>query len=140
MTELDLLNLARAATVNEMSWFGQLITMNFAMVVAIYYFLNQAKVALKIFSFVAYMTGTLVFAGQMLIETNVKFAAITALKALPASSVALPARQYIAVLESWLGMTTSFVFNSAFWVLGVGVFYLLFFWEKATYEPIGFRP
>jgi hypothetical protein len=140
MTELDLLNVARAATVNEMSWFGQLITMNFAMVVAIYYFLNQARIALKIFSFVAYIIGTLVFFGQMLIETNIKFAAITALKALPASSVTPPTRQYIAVLESWLGVTTSVVFNSAFWILGAGVFYLLFFWRKATHEAIGFRP
>lgn len=56
MSELDLLNLARSATQNEMNWFAQLITINFAMIVAIYYFLNRSHGALRLFNFAAYMT------------------------------------------------------------------------------------
>ncbi len=41
MTELDLLNLARSAIANEMSWFGQVITINFAFVVAICFLLEE---------------------------------------------------------------------------------------------------
>jgi hypothetical protein len=133
MSELDLLNLARSATQNEVTWFTQIITINFAMIVAIYYFLNQARIALKVFSFVAYMVGSLIFVGQMLIEGNVKLMALAALKALP--SVALPTRQYIGVTESWLGLTTAFVFNASVWVLWLGIFYLLFFWKKSAHEP-----
>ena len=135
MTELDLLTIARSATTNEMSWFTQVITLNFAMVVAIYYFLNQAKIALRIFSFVAYMIGSLIFLGQMLIESNVKVQAIAALKALPAAAISLPTRQYIGVTQSWLGESTSFVSNLGFWVLWIGIFYLLFFWKKSAHEP-----
>lgn len=133
MSELDLLNLARSATQNEVTWFTQIITINFAMIVAIYYFLNQAKIALKVFSFVAYMVGSLIFVGEMLIEGNVKLMTLAALKALP--SLALPTRQYIGVTESWLGLTTAFVFNASVWVLWLGIFYLLFFWRKSAHEP-----
>jgi uncharacterized membrane protein len=132
MTELDLLNLARGATANEISWFAQILTINFAMVVAIYYFLNQAKLALRIFGFVAYMIGMLMYWGEMLIEANVKAAALAALKGLPSASG--PARQFIGVSQSWLGLTTSVVFNLSFWILWIGVFYLLFFWKKAAHE------
>ena len=38
MSELELLNLARSTTEHEVTWFAQMITINFAMVVAIYYF------------------------------------------------------------------------------------------------------
>jgi hypothetical protein len=31
MSEQDLLNLSRSITANEVSWFGQIITINFAM-------------------------------------------------------------------------------------------------------------
>ena len=134
MTELDLLSLARGATANEMSWFTQMITITFAMVVAIYYFLNQAKIALKVFSFVAYMTGMLVYLGQMLIESNIKTTALIALRAMPAAQLSPPVQQYVGVTGNWLGVATAVVFNSAFWVLWIGIFYLLFFWKKKTEE------
>jgi len=131
MSELDLLNLARSATQDEVTWFAQLITINFAMVVAIYYFLNEAKLALKLFSFVAYIVGSMIFLGEMLIASNVKFATFQMLKALPKRSpVTL---QLIGVTESWLGVATAVVFNSAFWVLWLGVFCLLFFWKKSSH-------
>jgi hypothetical protein len=51
MSALELLNLARACTGNITSYFSQVITITFAMVVAIYYFLNQAKLGMKVFAF-----------------------------------------------------------------------------------------
>jgi hypothetical protein len=128
MSELDILNLGRSITANEVSWLGQVITINFAMVVGIYYFLNRAGLALKIFAFVAYLLGMLLYLGEMLIETNVKFLVMQTLKALPHPS--LITQQYVGVSNSWLGDTTRILFNSAFWLLAIGVFYLLFFWKR----------
>ena len=70
MSELDLLNLSRAMTANEIGLFTQIITITFAMIVAIYYFLNRASLAMKIFAFVAYSFGFFLFFGEMLIEGN----------------------------------------------------------------------
>ncbi len=135
MTELDLLNLARSTTASEIGWFSQMITINFAMVVAIYYFLNQARFALKLFGFVAYMIGMLVFLGEMLVETNIKAGVLEALRALPQAALTRPTIHYLAVTDSWLGLTTTAVFNASFWVLWLGVLYLLFFWKKSAHTP-----
>jgi hypothetical protein len=130
MTELELLNLARSATANELGSFGEMITITFAMIVAIYYFLSKAKLVLRVFSFVVYLLGMLVFLGEMLIETNIKFAAVNALKALPPAHISIPSQQYLVVSGSWLTIATSVAFNSTFWLLMLGVFYLLFFGRR----------
>ncbi len=132
MSELDLINLARSTSQNEVAWFAQVITINFAMIVAIYYFLNQAKIALKIFSFIAYMMGSLIFLGEILIESNIKVYTLEALKALPHPS--LPTDVLVTVSENWLGRITGVIFSSSFWVLWIGIFYLLFFWKKSEHE------
>ena len=61
MTELDLLAFARSAVQNEISLFTQVITITFAMIVGIYYFLNQARFMMKLFAFIAYLIGALLF-------------------------------------------------------------------------------
>ena len=126
MSELDLLNLARSTTEHAVAWFGQMLTINFAMVVAIYYFLNAAKMTLKFFSFFAYTVGMIVLLGQMLVEANVKVGAIEALRALPADQLSRPTVKYLAVSTSWLALATSITFNLSVWLLWFGVLYFLF--------------
>src|SRR5436853_727050 len=99
------------------------------MVVAIYYFLNRAKLALKLFGFFAYTIGMLVLLGEMLVEANLKLGVIEALRALPRQSLSKPTVHYLAVHDSWVAMITQVTFNLSFWVLWLGVFYLLFFWN-----------
>jgi hypothetical protein len=133
MSELDLLNLARSATEIQVNWFGQIITINFAMIVGIYYFLNRANIALKIASFVAYSIGMLVYLSQMLIETNVKLGVIDAMRAAPARTMSSVTAAYLTVYDSWLFLAARLVLNLSFWVLWAGIIYLLFFWKKT--EP-----
>ena len=130
MSELDFLNLARSTTEHEVAWFGQMLTINFAMVVATYYFLNAAKLTLKIFSFFAYSVGMIVLLGEMLMEANVKVETIEALRALPAAQLSRPGIKYLAVSNSWLASVTSITFNLSVWLLWLGVLYLLFFSER----------
>jgi hypothetical protein len=128
MSEADLLSLGRSITANEVSWLGQVITINFAMVVGIYYFLNRAQRPLKIFAFVAYMLGMLLYLGEMLIESGVKSQVLASLRAL--HSLSPIGQQYLGIYASWLGTLTTVLFNAAFWILAIGVFYLLFFWRR----------
>ncbi|MEJ0027798.1 MAG: hypothetical protein WDN01_17370 [Rhizomicrobium sp.] len=132
MTELDLLNLSRSATADEISYFGQMITINFAMIVAIYYFLNQAQLAMKLFAFAAYMVGMLLFFGEMLFEANIKFEVLASLHALVHPSAVTA--YYVGLYDTWLGTATAVLFNGAIWILCLGVFYLLFFWRKSPEE------
>jgi hypothetical protein len=132
VTELDLLNLARSTTEHEVAWFGQMITINFAMVVAIYYFLHGAKMVLKLFTFFAYTVGMLVLLGEMLMETNVKAGVIEALRALPQEHLSRPSVHYLAVYDSWVRAVTSLTFNLSVWLFWLGIFYLLFFWRRKS--------
>jgi hypothetical protein len=130
MSEVDLLNLARATTEHQVAWFGEMLTINFAMVVAIYYFLNTAKIALKLFSFFAYSVGMLVLLGQMLGETNVKVGGSEALQAIPKAQLSRPSVHYLAFWDSWVSLVTHITFNLSVWLLWIGIFYLLFFSKK----------
>jgi hypothetical protein len=130
VSELDLLNLARSTTEHEVTWFAQMITVNFGMVVAIYYFLHSARIALKMFTFFAYAVGMLVLLGQMLVETNIKQGAIESLRALPADHLSRPVVRYLSVYDSWVAFTTQITFNLSVWLFMIGVFYLLFLWKR----------
>jgi len=130
VSELDLVNLARSITEHQVTWFAQMITINFGMVVAIYYFLHGARLPLKAFTFFAYTVGMLVLLGEMLLETNVKTGVIEALRALPPASLSRPTAHYLAVFDSWVAITTSITFNLSVWLFWFGVFYLLFFWKR----------
>ena len=101
MSELDLLNLARSTTEHQVTWFAQMITINFGMVVAIYYFLHGAKLALKIFTFFAYTVGMMVLLGEMLVEANIKEGVIETLHALPAEHLSRPIVRFLSVYDSW---------------------------------------
>lgn len=132
MSEADLFNLARGITAVEIGYFTQMITINFAMIVAIYYFLNQANLTMKVLAFIAYVVGMALFLGEMLFETNVKVTVLDLLKATPHPSVIT--QRYLALYDSWLGHAVAVMLNGAIWILVLGVFYLLFFWRKSTEE------
>jgi hypothetical protein len=128
MTELDLLNLARSTTQNEIALFTQVITITFAMIVGIYYFLHQARMAMRVVAFGAYLIGMLLFLGQMLLETSLKAEVLLSMKALPHPSPVT--QEYVGLSNSWLGHDTSLLFNLAFWILVIGIGYLTFFWDR----------
>jgi hypothetical protein len=132
LSELDLLNLARSTTEHEVTWFAQVITINFGMIVAIYYFLNRASVTLKVFAFIAYMIGMLVLLGEMLVEANTKVGVIEALRSLPPEQISRPTIHYLAVHDSWISSMTRITFNLSFWILWIGILYLLFWWKQPS--------
>ena len=76
------------------------------------------------------------FLGEALIEANVRWRRFGACGPRPAIAVPAVAAGYMGVeRESWLADVTAVVFNSAFWVLWVGVFALLFFWRREPVRP-----
>jgi hypothetical protein len=135
MTEIDLLTLARSAGADIITDFGQAITITFAMVIGIYYFLNQAKVGLKLFSYLIYSIGMFLYFGEMIVHSNIILGVKEALRALPQDHVSRPTAHYLAVTSSWVGGMESALVTGGYWVLWLSVAYLLFFWRKADHEP-----
>ncbi len=132
MTELELLNFARGAVQNEITLFSQVITITFAMIVGIYYFLNQADLRMKLFAYLTYLIGMLLFLGEMLLESNMRVSAMTELQKIPHPMAVV--QRYVEFNETWPSIGTTALFNSAFWLLCLGMFYLLFFWKKPRSE------
>lgn len=130
MSELDLLNLARESGQTVNSDFAQVITITFAMVVAIYYFLHQAGLGMKLFAFGIYTCGMLTYLGLMLLESGVGSGAQQALRAIPAAARSLPTQYYIGVRASPVGTIATILLNLVFWVLWLGTAYLLFSWRR----------
>src|SRR5580698_9722683 len=124
MTEADLLNLAHTYNQDVPTAFGQIITITFAMVVGVYYFLNQAKLGLKIFAFIAYSIGMFMYFSFMLGSSYIARGITSDLRALQHASVATGT--YLAIGDSWLTVVESIFVNVGFWVLWLGVGYLLF--------------
>jgi hypothetical protein len=135
MSQLDLLTLARSCGQNISSDFAQIITITFAMVVAIYYFLHQAGIRMKVFAFTIYTCGMLAYLGMMLMESGVGIGAQQALSAIPVTAQELTTQAYLSVRSSWVGTTSSVLLNLVYWVLWLGTGYLLFFWKKPRQVP-----
>ena len=137
MSELDLLNLARSCGQAINSDFAQVITITFAMVVAIYYFLHQAGIRMKVFAFAIYTCGMLTYLGMMLLESGVLTGTIKSLKAIPLGARTVPTQFYLGVRASPVGTISELLLNLVFWVLWLGTGYLLFFWKKPPESEAG---
>jgi hypothetical protein len=133
MSETDLIGMIRDVNTQYAILFGQIITINFAMIVAIYYFLHRAPLLFRIAAFGFYAIGMLALIGLMLLESNYRAQAIAALAGLPHRSPI--ADSIIAIHQSWLSQATSFFLNSSLWVLFVVVAYLLFLWRGDPHAP-----
>lgn len=135
MTEAELLEISHNMSADITSAFGQIVTITFAMIVGIYYFLNQAKLGLKIFAFAIYTVGMFLYFSLMIVASNVGLGVVESLQAIPQDQLSRPAAHLMAVRDSWVGTTESALITGGFWVLWLGVGYLLFFWRKADHMP-----
>lgn len=129
MGETELIGMIRDVNAQYAALFGQIITINFGMIVAIYYFLHRSPLLFRIAAFGFYAIGMLALIGLMLEQSNYKYQALLALQALPAAQRSRVTDSLIAVNESWLAQATTFFLSSSLWVLFVVVAYLLFWWR-----------
>ena len=129
MGETELIGIIRDVNAQYSTLFGEIITINFAMIVAIYYFLHRAPLLFRIAAFGFYAIGMLALIGLMLEQANYKLEALTALAALAPAQRSPISDSILALNASWLAHATSFFLNAGLWVLFAVVAYLLFFWR-----------
>lgn len=128
MSEVEIIEVIRSCNEQITTFYGQVISITFAMILAIYYFLNRAPVAMKLLSFIVYLTGMLMYVGLMLEESNVKRVALSALANLDHPSEV--ASGVVALHHSWLFTTTAVFLNAGLWLLILATCLLLFVWRR----------
>lgn len=130
MGEVEFIDAIRTSNQQIAALYGQVISINFAMVVAIFYFLNRSRFTIKILAFLIYLVGMLMFIGLMLEEANIKRIAMSALADLPPDSLSPMASGMIALHQSWLFIATAVFLNAGLWALIISIGFLLFVWRK----------
>jgi len=129
MGENELIGMIRDVDAQYAVLFGEVITINFAMIIAIYYFLHRASLLFRVAAFGFYAIGMLTLAGLMLQQANFKAQALRALAALPPPARSQIGGSVLALHRSWLFQASSFFLNVSLWALLAAVAYLLFWWR-----------
>lgn len=129
MSETELIGIIRDVNAQYATLFGEIITINFAMIVAIYYFLHRAPLLFRIAAFIFYTIGMLALVGLLLEQGNYKIEALAALASLPPASRSAIGDSILVLNASSLARTTALFLNAGLWVLYAVVAYLLFLWR-----------
>src|SRR5437763_6567499 len=129
MGESELIGIIRDVHAQYAVLFGQVITINFAMIVATYYFLHRSPLLFRIAAFGFYAVGMLALVGLLLQQGNYKFEALGALAAVAPEHRSQMASSVLALNQSWLAKATSLFLNTSLWVLVLAIAYLLFRWK-----------
>ena len=130
MSELDLIQVMQEGRAQLTMLVGQIIAINFAMVIGIYFFLNRAGLVLKWASFVVYTLGMLMYLGLSIVQSNVIVGARTALRELPAEELSPVGQAQLAFSDSPIAGIINIIVNLPILALWLIVIYLLFFWKK----------
>ncbi len=132
MTEYEILTLLSEIRSNQTTLLAQIVSLHFAMIVAIFYFLHHSGLRMKLAVFVFYSLGYALHLG-LIYETSVQvFAARADLLNLLQSEQGLSSIGQTAFRESDAAFTNwvAIVGNISFLALWAGVVYFLFFWKR----------
>jgi hypothetical protein len=129
MQATDLFGVIMQVSALYATLFGMVISINFAMILAIWYFLHRARLAFRIAAFGFYLVGMLMLVGMLLQQANVKGRALEALQALPPEARAGFIDAYLVNQEGWLFHLVAVFQNLSLWLLVAAVAWLLFAWK-----------
>jgi hypothetical protein len=130
MSQAELFALVQQVHEQYGALFAQVITINFAMIIAIFYFLHRARLGFRIAAFIFYLVGMLTLTGMMLHEANVKGIALAAMAVIPAAEQTPVVQSYLALQRGWLFRAIGFFQNAALWALVGVIAYMLFWWRN----------
>jgi hypothetical protein len=131
MSEAEILTLLESYTEQQTQLIIQVVSLHFALVVAVFYFLHRSGLAMKLAVFALYSLGNSVFLG-LIYNTSLKVvAARLDLVRLHESGANLSAvsQTVLASLQPYTNFV-SVIANVAFVALWFGAVYFLFFWKK----------
>jgi hypothetical protein len=129
MSGTDLFGVVTAVSAQYATLLGMVITINFAMILAIWTFLHRTRQHFRAAAFGFYLIGMGMLAGMLLQQANIKARALEALRALAPADRAGFIDGYLATQDSWLFGAVALFQNLALWLLVAAVAWLLFLWR-----------
>ncbi len=135
MTQAELFTLVQQVHEQYATLIAQVITINFAMIVAIFYFLHRARLGFRVAAFGFYLIGMLTLVGMMLQEANVKAIALSAMAAIPSAEQSSVVQSYLILQGRWLFRIISIFQNGSLWALVSVIAYMLFWWRNPNEKP-----
>jgi hypothetical protein len=130
MTQTELFALVQQVHEQYATLFAQVITINFAMIIAIFYFLHRARLGFRVAAFGFYLIGMLTLVGMMLQEANIKAIALGAMNAIPIEEQSSVVQGYLSLQGRWLFRAISLFQNGSLWALVSVIAYMLFWWRN----------
>lgn len=131
MSEAEILMLLDKYTEQQTQLIIQVVSLHFALMVAVFYFLHRSGLVMKLAVFVLYTLGNSLFLGLIYQLSLRSVAAREDLIALQQGGAELSAISQV-VLNSLQPYTNvvSIIANVSFVALWIGAIYFLFFWKK----------
>lgn len=131
MSEAEILSLLENYGEQQTQLIVQLVSLHFALVVAIFYFLHRSGIAMKSAVFLLYTLGNALFLGLIYNLSLKVVASRQDLISLQQNGVELSAvsRSVLDNLQPFTNVT-SIIANVSFVALWAGAVYFLFFWKK----------
>jgi hypothetical protein len=131
MSEAEILSLLENYTEQQTQLIIQVVSLHFALVVGVFYFLHRSGLAMKFAVFALYTLGNALFLGLIYNLSLKVVASRHDLIELQENGVELSAISQ-TVLNSLQPFTnvTSIIANISFVALWIGAIYFLFFWKK----------
>ncbi len=131
MTEAEILQLLEGYGDQQMQLIVQVVSLHFALMVAVFYFLHRSGLAMKVAVFALYSLGNALFLGLIYNLSGKVVAGRHDLLAMQERGVELSAisQSVLANLRPYTNVA-SWVADIAFAALWIGAVYFLFFWKK----------
>lgn len=131
MSEAEILSLLESYTGQQVQLIIQVISLHFALVVAVFYFLHRSGRAMKLAVFILYSLGNALFLGLIYNLSLKVVAARQDLVAVREGGAELSAisQTILNDIQPFTNMT-SVIANVSFVALWFGAIYFLFFWKK----------
>lgn len=129
MNQAELFNLVLQVQDQYGMLFAEVITINFAMIVAIFYFLHRLALGLKAAVYGFYLIGMITLSGLMLHAANVKALAVGAMQAIAPAERSPVIAGYLDLQDRWLFIAIGLFQNLSLWALALAVTYMLFAWR-----------
>ena len=129
MTELELLTVLQDSAAQITQIISHIITINFAMIVAVYYFLNKAGWRLKTAAFALYTAGMVLYFMLAVRQSVITTSIGEALAERPEGQLGPVMSALIAFRDSPTALVMNISLNLSIYALWFGVLYLLYFWK-----------